>query len=278
MQTAQTRRHARPRRHEPHLHSSARFRALQIRRAARFSQLLRGAGRLQDDQGPKAQWSNAFREPWVYEGTPEQAREKIKFQIKRMGGRVVRTGERPRHRVLRTARAAEPRALTRSRAMHLTPATPRPLPLTLRHPRLRRGRIHSRGVPRAEHPGAARRGREPRRSQNRLAPSAQSNLLERNGAPRGGGRGVGHAKHVAALKPPTVHEAFRPCVFFVVGGRRRVPRVPGRHARAVPLRAVPPAPLQASEGPGSALLPKRCDPRALSCRRDSSSFGKGLAG
>ena len=41
--------------------------------------------RVQDDQGPTADWANAYAEPWIYEGTPAQALAKIKFQVQRLG-------------------------------------------------------------------------------------------------------------------------------------------------------------------------------------------------
>jgi len=47
----------------------------------------------QDDQGPKADWSNAYAEPWVFEGKPSQAILKIKMQAQRLGGKVIREQE-----------------------------------------------------------------------------------------------------------------------------------------------------------------------------------------
>ena len=47
----------------------------------------------QDDQGEMADWANAYAEPWIYEGTPEAALAKIKFQVQRLGGKVVRQTE-----------------------------------------------------------------------------------------------------------------------------------------------------------------------------------------
>lgn len=44
----------------------------------------------QDDQGPTADWANAYAEPWIYEGNPAQALAKIKFQVQRFGGKVVK--------------------------------------------------------------------------------------------------------------------------------------------------------------------------------------------
>jgi uncharacterized protein (DUF1499 family) len=47
----------------------------------------------QDDQGPKADWANSYAEPWIYEGTPKQALAKIKFQVQRLGGKIVKEEE-----------------------------------------------------------------------------------------------------------------------------------------------------------------------------------------
>jgi len=44
----------------------------------------------QDDQGPTADWANSYAEPWIYEGSPAQALAKIKFQVQRFGGKVVK--------------------------------------------------------------------------------------------------------------------------------------------------------------------------------------------
>lgn len=32
-------------------------------------------------QGPKADWANAYAEPWVYEGKPENAMLKLKMEV-----------------------------------------------------------------------------------------------------------------------------------------------------------------------------------------------------
>jgi len=48
----------------------------------------------QDDQGPKADWANAYAEPWVYDGKVPTAMLKLKMQVQRMGGKVMREDER----------------------------------------------------------------------------------------------------------------------------------------------------------------------------------------